>query len=119
MSDCKKCDDIKNTVSGLNRYRWAQNYTVIDTGAGMVTILVDDYHNLWYQLESKPQTEWDCFVVDFNLSGERAGRDSDAVKSDLEYIKSIGEFFHKTIRERNKENDCKDDSPDGAAALDF
>lgn len=102
--DYSECDGIENAISYLVRYRWAQNYTVIDTGAGKVTILVDDYHNLWYQLESKPQTEWDCFVVDFNLSGERAGRDSDAIKSDLEYIKSIGEFFHKTIKERIKKN---------------
>lgn len=105
MSDCQECDDIKNTISNLDRYRWAHDYVVIDTGAGKVTILVDDYHNLWYQLNKHSQTDWECFVVAFKLSGERAGRDSDAVKADLEYIKSIGEFFHKTIKERIKEND--------------
>jgi hypothetical protein len=117
VSDCQECDDVKNTIRGLSRYRWALDYIVIDTGAGKVTILVDDYHNLWYQLEDNSQTDWECFVVTFNLSGDRANRNSDAVKADLEYIKSIGEFFHKTIKERDKEND-KDDSADNTVASD-
>lgn len=117
VRDCSGCNDIQNTISGLDRYRWALNYIVIDTGAGKVTILVDDYHNLWYQLEGAPQTDWECFVVAVKLRGDREGRDSDAVKADLEYIKSIGEFFHKSVTERNKEND-KDDSSDTASSSD-
>ena len=119
VRDCRECNDIYNTISDLNRYRWAQNYTVIYTSAGKVTILVDDYHNLWYQIDCHPQTDWDCFAFDFKRNGESVDRDPDAIKSELEYIKSLGEFFHKTVKERNKENDCKDGSTDGAAALDF
>lgn len=103
MSTCKECDDITNTIGGLDRYRWALNHIVIDAGAAKVTILVDDYHNLWYQLEDHSQTDWERFVVDFTQLGERATSDSGAVKSYLEYIKSIGEFFHKTIKEGGQE----------------
>ncbi len=103
VCECRECNDIHNTLSDLDRYRWAQNYAVIDTGAGKVTILVDGYHNLWYQLEDHSQTDWECFVVDFTLRGEQETRDYDAVKADLEYIKSIGGFFHKTIKEKSKE----------------
>lgn len=118
MINCDECADIKSTISGLSRYRWAFNYMVIDTGAGTATILVDEYRNLWYQLEGGSQTDWECFVVAFKQNSDRANRDSDTVKSELEYIKSIGEFFHKTIKERAKENDCKDNSSNGASASD-
>lgn len=117
VSDCKECDDITNAISGLDRYRWALDHVVIDTGAGKVTILVDDYHNLWYQLEDNSQTDWECFAVALKLRGDRESRKSDAVKADLEYIKSIGEFFHKSVTERNKEND-KNDSSDTASSSD-
>lgn len=119
VRDCRGCNDIHNTLSDLDRYRWAQNYAIIDTGMGKVTILVDDYHNLWYQLDCQQQTDWECFAFEFKRNSESADRDPDTIKSELEYIKSLGEVFHKAIKERNKENDCKNYSSDGASALDF